>query len=72
MEEQDHRGGAASPTAWSPPPAPLLLPGSVSRNRARRERRTLELLVDSLFNHQVDPWFGDWVREAATLADRAG
>ncbi|HYN17533.1 MAG TPA: hypothetical protein VEY96_05550 [Actinomycetes bacterium] len=54
------------------PPAPVLLPGEALRKRARRERRTLELLVDSPFNHQVGPWFRDWVREAATLAGRAG
>ena len=47
-------------------------PGRPSRNRARRERRTLELLVDSPFNHQVGPWFRDRMREAAALADRAG
>jgi hypothetical protein len=47
-------------------------PGRPSRKRAHRERRTLELLVDSAFNHQVGPWFRDWMREAVALAGQAG
>ena len=50
---------------------PCCCPGRPSRNRARRERRPLELLVDSPLNHQVGPWFRDRMREAAAR-ERAG
>ena len=49
------------------------LPGAlIPAGRATRLEETMEPVGLDFINQRVGPWFRDWVREAAALADRAG